>query len=204
MRIVIASCFMLFASQCWGFPGTRVYEEQFDDFVILDNTPPCIHYSQELVVPFSPVAGAHYWISVQAIYLEQPSNFWYWNRCPNDENWGFEGAFVSASFGVPVWTLLSDALGTSMNLSFVLRGEGGAEKWLQSPTDLNSVISNQTPTILAEAADDFYCGNDDPIVSIEWWGYYISPDPDSFIIRFYEEFTAATQENSWSVLKTLY
>lgn len=203
MKLILALCLICFATYCWGLPGTLVYEEQCADFVVIGESA-YIHYGLELPVPFNQVGGTHYWISIQAMYIEEPTMYWFWSRCLHVDDWGFEGHIFAEYFEFFEWTPLSVAIDEAMNFSFVLHGGSGAEKWRQNPSDLSAVVSMASPEVLAECADDFFCDDGDPIVALEWWGYICSLTPYAFIIRFYEEDAPAVQECSWSVLKSLY
>lgn len=72
-------------------------------------------------------------------------------------------------------------------------------KWAQLPMIGGVAVSSQYDSeypFYSECADDFLCGDDDPILAIEWWGDYWNGSPfppDYFIIRFYANASASPQ-----------
>lgn len=70
-------------------------------------------------------------------------------------------------------------------------------KWSQLPNVEGTGITSEYRTsddFWAESADDFYCADGAPIVSIEWWGVdwtaVGTPGVTSFVIRFYSDVPA--------------
>ncbi len=67
-------------------------------------------------------------------------------------------------------------------------------KWSQLPDIEGTAIASHYRTsddFWVESADDFYCDDGAPIVSIEWWGMDMtSAGVTSFVIRFYSDVPA--------------
>ncbi|MBC8367874.1 hypothetical protein H8E52_10720 [bacterium] len=201
MKFLIAGIAICLAVGAWAVPGQLVYEEPCYNFEIFSDYP-YYHFGQGLGVPFDQEADNWYWISIQGVFAEEAT--WYWEMCVAEDYWNSEGHIIAPDFGFPDWTPISDASGSYMELSFVLYGATGAEKWRQDPSPDNGILSTLTPTSYAESADDFWCFDGEPIVEIEWWGWP-GPVPDYFMIRFYlDDSTTATEVSTWSELKQLY
>jgi hypothetical protein len=62
------------------------------------------HYYAELPVYFEPVAGATYWLSIQALYPWYEGGQWGWGECLPDDYWGAEAVNVFDALGVTEWT----------------------------------------------------------------------------------------------------
>ncbi len=200
MKLLVTALFTVLAIGAWASPLNLVFEEECHVFEWMDEGD-YYHFYQDLGGPFYQEAGQIYWLAI--IGVSALDNIWYWQLCVPEDYWRYEAEWWSNYWGVPTWTPLSEAVGTYFEMAFVLHGTQG-EKWRQNPSWENGIASTITPTYDGEAADDFLCEDGDPIVALEWWGWP-GTVPDYFIIRFYTDSeTTATENTSWSDLKTLY
>jgi hypothetical protein len=105
----------------FSHPGDLLYEQAVYDWTEepVARVDVDYHYSAELPVAFEQVAGNIYWISIQAVHTEDARQ-WFWKECIPDDYWNDEGVIRAPGAGIPDWTPISDAIGSHMELAFVL------------------------------------------------------------------------------------